>query len=401
MTVRTTLAWLALSLLSAGAGAMSCEAATLYIETAMTLTIDGEEIPEGRIIVEDGRITAVGADLERPPFSRRIDAGDLTVMPGFVVPVSGIGMPSPPRSRNRPGSAVRIGTSAKAKAADDYRAGLPDHVFLQQQGVTTIGLLPVSTGVGIKGQLSAYVTGPGNAKELELRSEAGVYVRGAAHGPWRKKISEAFEKAAKAKEAEDEKAEKDGKKKAKKSRDPIVRLLQKKAGLFLSVSGGAEWLAASDAMPLKDMDVTVFDSARLFELVDELAESKVRVLTFPALVNRRRTRFPVNRAAEYEKAGIPFAFRLATDTAKSAAQLRDAAIEMHRLGCSREAVLRALTSEPAKALGLGDKVGAVSKGHRADLLFFSGDPLDPLSRLELVMSAGEEVELVPLAGGGA
>ena len=73
---------------------------------------------------------------------------------------------------------------------------------------------------------------------------------------------------------------------------------------------------------------------------------------------------------------------------------------MVRTGCSRDAVLKALTVEPAKALGLGESHGSVSKGRRADLLFWTAHPRDPLARLERILVAGDEIDLLPEAGLG-
>ncbi|MBK8270457.1 MAG: hypothetical protein IPK83_20050 [Planctomycetes bacterium] len=41
-------------------------------------------IDNGRILVKDGKIAAVGAELEAPPFVETIDMSDAVVMPGLV-----------------------------------------------------------------------------------------------------------------------------------------------------------------------------------------------------------------------------------------------------------------------------------------------------------------------------
>ena len=47
-----------------------------------------------------------------------------------------------------------------------------------------------------------------------------------------------------------------------------------------------------------------------------------------------------------------------------------------RLGLGHEAALRGLTINPATAIGIADRVGSIEKGKDADLVLWTGDPLD-------------------------
>jgi len=67
-------------LLSGGA----CLAQDLLIENARIITGTGSVIPQGTIVVRDGRIVTVSAAQARAAGVTRIDAGGLTVMPGFI-----------------------------------------------------------------------------------------------------------------------------------------------------------------------------------------------------------------------------------------------------------------------------------------------------------------------------
>jgi imidazolonepropionase-like amidohydrolase len=379
---------------------------TLYIECGLVLPVDGDPIPDGRIVVRGGKVAEVGADVQRPPFSKLVDARHLTVTPGFVVPESRIGLPAPSSRPGRPGQKLRVGTSARSKGVDELYALHGDYELLLQQGVTTLGLLPVGSGAGVRGQVSAISTLSGNEKAMTVADEAAVLLDVDAHGPWREAIGGAFEKAADAIEKEGkDKAKKNAKKGARgkggeKSKDALVRVLKGEEALFLLVDGGSTWTAAQDSIDFGKAKVTILEYGRAWQLVDDFKAKGVRVVTSPVLLNRPRSRMPVNRAAEYERAGVPFAFRMPSDSPTGASLLRDQAIEMARTGCSREAVLKALTLEPAKALGLGQSHGSVSKGRRADLLFWTAHPLDPLARLERILVAGEPVDLLPEAGFG-
>jgi hypothetical protein len=392
--------WLVGGLLIAS-GAAAGE--TLYVEAGLVMPVDGEPIPNGRIVVKDGRIAEVGADVERPAFSRRVDARGLTVSPGFVVPWSAIGLPAPGRRASRPGAGVRVSTSAKAKAVEELRPRSEELAFLLRQGITTLGLQPVSDDSGVRGQLSAVSTQPGSPWPVTLSDQAAVVIDVDAHGPWREKVGEAFAKAVEKADEAEAAAEKrgDAKKEGERgaSKDPLVLAVQGKRPVFLILDGGATWTAARDVLPIDRLDATVVEYGRAWELAEAFGDAGLRVVTSPVLVNRPRTRLPVNRAAELERFEVPFAFRLPSDGVRGAALLRDQAIEMVRTGAGREAVMRALTLEGARALGLESTVGAIANGRRADLLFWTGDPLDPLARLVSVRVAGEEILPFPVAAG--
>ena len=52
----------------------------------------GEDIPNGSILIQDGKIAAVGADLTAPEGAEVIDAGGRIVSPGFVDAHTHIGL---------------------------------------------------------------------------------------------------------------------------------------------------------------------------------------------------------------------------------------------------------------------------------------------------------------------
>jgi imidazolonepropionase-like amidohydrolase len=59
-----------------------------------------------------------------------------------------------------------------------------------------------------------------------------------------------------------------------------------------------------------------------------------------------------------------------------------------RLGGAPQEMLRALTTNPAQSFQIGARVGSLERGKDADLVLSSGDPLDPRSRIELVLIDG-------------
>lgn len=97
-------------------------------------------------------------------------------------------------------------------------------------------------------------------------------------------------------------------------------------------------------------------------------------------------------AGRFEQRGVPVAIGggLPREPADS---LRIGAAMAARAGLSLPAARRAITAVPAELLGVGDRVGVIRPGARADLVVFSGDPLDLRSRVIAVYVAGYRVYL--------
>jgi imidazolonepropionase-like amidohydrolase len=60
-------------------------------------------------------------------------------------------------------------------------------------------------------------------------------------------------------------------------------------------------------------------------------------------------------------------------------------------GLDRETALRALTINPARILGIDDRLGSLAVGKDADVCVWSGDPLDVMQRVERAFIDGREI----------
>lgn len=60
-----------------------------------------------------------------------------------------------------------------------------------------------------------------------------------------------------------------------------------------------------------------------------------------------------------------------------------------RYGLPWDAAIRGLTIVPAEGIGIGDEVGSLEAGKQADIVLWTGDPLDPRCWVELTMVGGE------------
>lgn len=87
-------------------------------------------------------------------------------------------------------------------------------------------------------------------------------------------------------------------------------------------------------------------------------------------------------------AGVPVAFALDAPS-NAPLELRLSAARAHRAGASKDAVWKALTEDAARLAGVGKAVGKLEPGYEADFVLWSGDPLDLSSRVVAVYVDGE------------
>ncbi len=121
---------------------------------------------------------------------------------------------------------------------------------------------------------------------------------------------------------------------------------------------------------------TIVGGDESYLVLDQLVAAQVPVIytamTTGSLVGRERTNLRWNVPGKLAERDIRFAL--------AEGRLLEQAQFAVRFGCSRPAALQAITRWPAELLGVGDQVGSIAAGYAADLLALSGDPLEMTSR---------------------
>ena len=92
----------------------------------------------------------------------------------------------------------------------------------------------------------------------------------------------------------------------------------------------------------------------------------------------------------WEKSGVEFCFGLCHPTLNGALAQAYLCL-LHKFGTGREAILRGVTIDAARLCHIEDRVGSLEAGKDADLLVWSGDPLDYYSRIDKMLIGGESV----------
>jgi imidazolonepropionase-like amidohydrolase len=130
-------------------------------------------------------------------------------------------------------------------------------------------------------------------------------------------------------------------------------------------------------------------------VADQLAEAGVPVLintlsNLPESFDQLGAR--LDNAALLNEAGVTFSFMGAGT--HDARRLRQMAGNAVANGLPYEAGLAAMTVSPAVIFALGDDHGSLESNSVADLVIWSGDPLEVTSAADQVIIAGKMVEMV-------
>jgi imidazolonepropionase-like amidohydrolase len=94
--------------------------------------------------------------------------------------------------------------------------------------------------------------------------------------------------------------------------------------------------------------------------------------------------------SKFAAAGIPYALT-SSGSSDNTRWLPLAAGMATAYGLTRAQALEAITSAPAKILGVFDTIGSVTAGKQATLNVFTGHPLEPTSQLSASYIAGAEI----------
>ena len=101
----------------------------------------------------------------------------------------------------------------------------------------------------------------------------------------------------------------------------------------------------------------------------------------------------LDNAALLHKAGVRVAIYRSDDPTQNARKIRQAAGNAVANGLPWDTALAAITAVPADALGVGDQVGRIEVGKLADLVLWSGDPLEVTSVPDQVWMAGKAMPM--------
>ena len=396
--------------LAVGAAAAVCaapsgiEAAPLVVKAGTVYTMAGEPIQGGVVVVEDGRIVAVGpaAGTSVPPGAQVLEAAVVT--PGLIDAHSVVGLSG---YLNQPHDQDQLERSSpvqpELRAIDAYDARERLVAWIRGFGVTTI-----HTGHGpgalVSGQTLVAKTRGETVEEAvvvpvamiaaTLGESAVVEEKGKAPGTrgklaamLRADLVKAGEYAAKRERAkESEPVPRDLRLEA------LGRVLTGELPLLVTAQRHQDIMTALRLQGEFGFRLVLDGAADAHLLIDEIRAAGVPVIVHPTMGRAvgETENLSMRTAARLADAGIPIALQSGFEdyVPKTRVVLFEAALAAAR-GLGRVRALAAVTIDAARLLGIDDRIGSLEVGKDGDLALYDGDPFEYASHCERVVIAGE------------
>jgi imidazolonepropionase-like amidohydrolase len=372
--------------------------------------VTGPDIGNATVVIRDGKIAAVGADVTPPADATIVSCVGKHVYPGFITANSVIGLTeiSSVRATNDDSEIGTFNPNIRAEVQINPESDLIP--VARAGGITSAVVMP--RGGAISGTAALVHLSGWTYEDMTVQAPLGLYVQWPgmtattdeqkkARDKQVREIRDAFEEARaywKARDAEGKSGiprhDRDVK------WDAMGRALRGEIPVIFRAAGLNQLhavLGFVDEMKLQR--VVLLDGWDAWRIPDEIKSRNISVITTDALDDPARrdepydTRFAL--PGRLHAAGIPFA--IADDGSRSSASLArnlpQHAATAAAFGLPREEALKSVTLYPARIFGVDDRLGSIEVGKIADVFVADGDPLEITTRIEAVWIAGKPVSM--------
>ncbi|NOT48817.1 MAG: amidohydrolase family protein [Acidobacteria bacterium] len=374
---------------------------------ARIIPIVGTPIEQGVLIVQNGKITAIG-DARTVRLSSEVQMVDLAgkiLMPGLVDSHSHIGGPAGADATAPIQPDIRILDSLNPRAFSIQRA--------QAGGITTVNVMPGSGHLDSGQTLYLKLRDdPVKIDDLLILDKSGKYMGGIkfANGtnsiragggsfPGTRAKSAALvrEQFIKAQEYRDKIAKAGSDKTKLPPRDlameALVEVLEGKRTVHFHTHRHDDIMTALRLSKEFGFKVVLQHVSEAWKVADEIAKAKApaSIIMIDAPGGKLETiDVDFKNGAALEKAGVLTGFHTDDGITDSRWFLRSAGLAV-RAGMSRDKALYGMTMANAIMLNLQDRVGSLETGKDADFIVLSGDPLSVYTHIEQTWIEGKKV----------
>jgi imidazolonepropionase-like amidohydrolase len=389
--------------------------APLVIRGAMVHPVVGPELPDATVLVESGKITAVGTDVQVPRDAQVVDATGLHLYPGLIDGDTALGLVEIPTVRGsvdlqetgrvNPDIIAEVAINPSSHLIGVARAG----------GVTSVLVVPQAD---LFGGYAALVDLSGWTWEEMLRkSHVGlhlVFPTIPSPPPWEPQKSDEEKKKDRDKKLKDlnrvfDDAEAYLKAQAglagHADREPprpelrleaLAPVIRGELPIIVTASDLPTIKAAVEWAEKRKLKIVLRGAADAWRWADELAKRKIPVLLQDPLTLPQREDEPYDAAFSAAKvlheAGVLFCI---TGSGESAlvGNLPYRAAMAAAYGLPEKAAIEAITIAPARIFGVDAQIGSIEVGKDANLILTDGDPLEIRTHLVSEWIRGRPVDL--------
>jgi imidazolonepropionase-like amidohydrolase len=410
---------LAASLATPASPQTAATTTTYAIKSGKVFTLAGGPIANGTVVIRDGKIAAVGANIAIPQDAQVIDATGLEVYPGMFDPITQIGL----------NEVSAVSATVDVSELGDYNPELvaatavnpaSAHIpVTRANGITAVIAAPgtasldLSSGGLIAGQASAFNLAGWTMDEMQINRSVAMVIN------WPSIQTASFDFASfsvKEKPYADVKKEYDKSinalsdwldrarhyAQAKEKGSPalyerdlkleaLVPVVEGKLPVLVIADEARDIRNAVDFCSKQNLKMILGSGAEAWKVKDLLKEKKIPVVLAPTnrLPEQEDTPYdkPYTEPSELFAAGIPFAFSsFATAFSRRLPQFAGTAVAY---GLPHDEALKAVMLNAAQIFGLADQIGTIEPGKLANVIVTNGDPLELQTQVRYLFIKGQ------------
>ncbi|HEY4139245.1 MAG TPA: amidohydrolase family protein [Casimicrobiaceae bacterium] len=372
--------------------------------------VSGPPIDNGTVIIRDGEIAQVGANIAVPANAQRVDATGKWVTPGLIDAATQLGLfdvgfgggPTDNAARGRAGDGITPSFSA-------WEGVNPRSVYIgpaRQGGVTSVITGPSGTGL-ISGQTAVVDLVDGTVTDMLLKAPAAMLA--GFDLPVSDKIGARAELYARMRELiEDTKSYMRNRASFERNQtraysigradlEAMIPVVEGKMPLAIQASRASDIEAAIKFAKDNSLKLLIVGGAEAWQVANALAAAKVPVLA--GAMNNIPTQFNA-LGQRQENAGLLRAAGVSVaiignngdgdEEQFNIRNIRQEAGNAIAYGLPWAEGLRATTLSPAEMFGVADRVGSLQPGREANVVIWSGDPFELSTVAEHVWVRGRE-----------
>ncbi|MGE0352914.1 MAG: amidohydrolase family protein [Gemmatimonadales bacterium] len=384
------------------AGATRLEAQAIAITGGTVYPVSGPKIENATVLIENGRITAVGANVAVPAGARRVDARGKWVTPGFIHSSTTLGLATVGSVSETNESRMEGDVDAAFNVAEGINPATVNIPVARIEGVTTALTRP--GGGLIAGQAVLVDLAGDRIEDMLVKSPAAMVIDfsarsksagGGSRAGALQRLRQLFLDAREydRRKGDFQKAQMQELSASAADLEALLPVLRGAVPVYGIADQRSDIESALRIMREFKLRLVLWGGREAWQIGPELAAAGVPVITYPLenIPDFNGLGARSDNATLLRQAGVTVL--LAEGESGGPRDLRFAAGHAIRNGLSWDDALLAVTLAPARAFGIADRYGSLEPGKVADVVLWSGDPFEFSSKPDLVLIRGNEIPL--------